>query len=144
MNRRGALCTIAGAAAGLSGTAVLGAPARDSMIARKVPSSGELLPVIGMGTWQTFNVGHKAADRDSVQQVLQEFVARGGRVLDSSPMYGSAEQVAGDLAEKLGIRASLFVATKVWASTATEGSGAGAGPADTSVPRGARSARGPG
>ncbi|MBC7686196.1 MAG: aldo/keto reductase [Bdellovibrionales bacterium] len=84
------------------------------MLTRTIPASGELLPVIGMGSWQTFNVGHKAEDRLALENVLREFVALGGRVLDSSPMYGSAEQVAGDLAAKLGIRNKLFIATKVW------------------------------
>ena len=84
------------------------------MIAHKIPSSGELLPVIGLGTWQTFNVGHKAEERLVLEQVLREFVTLGGSVLDSSPMYGAAEQVAGDLAFKMGIRSKLFIATKVW------------------------------
>lgn len=109
MNRRDALCTLAGTVASLS---VGAAPA--AMALRKVPSSGELLPVIGMGTWQTFNVGRKPEERLVVEQILREFVALGGRVLDSSPMYGAAEQVAGDLAAKLGIRSKLFIASTVW------------------------------
>lgn len=120
MNRRNAIATIAGAAAGLAGSmppASAGAP----MMTRKVPSSGEILPVIGMGTWQTFNVGHKPADRAVLEQVLQEFVTLGGRVLDSSPMYGAAEQVAGDLLAKLGLRSKLFIATKVWTSDKASG-----------------------
>lgn len=112
MNRRDALCTLAGAVAGL--TAGAPAAAAASMAVRKVPSSGELLPVIGMGTWQTFNVGRKPEERKGVEQVLRQFVALGGRVLDSSPMYGAAEQVAGDLAGKLGIRSKLFIASTVW------------------------------
>ncbi|MES2320595.1 MAG: aldo/keto reductase [Pseudomonadota bacterium] len=112
MKRRDMLCTLAGAVAGLSGAAP--AVAGAAMHRRKVPSSGELLPVIGMGTWQTFNVGHKAEERLAVEKVLAEFVALGGRVLDSSPMYGASEQVAGELAEKLRIRSKLFIATKVW------------------------------
>jgi diketogulonate reductase-like aldo/keto reductase len=112
MNRRGAICTLAGAVASLSAHAP--AAGASAMIARKIPSSGELLPVIGMGTWQTFNIGHKAEERQVLEQVLREFVTLGGRVLDSSPMYGAAEQVAGDLAFKMGLRSKLFIATKVW------------------------------
>ncbi|HEU4776002.1 MAG TPA: aldo/keto reductase [Telluria sp.] len=115
MNRRDALYAVA---AGLTGVPAFAAP---SMMMRRVPSSGELLPVIGLGTWQTFNVGHKAADRAELEQVLQAFVALGGRVLDSSPMYGAAEQVAGDLAAQLGVRKKLFMATKVWSSDKAAG-----------------------
>jgi diketogulonate reductase-like aldo/keto reductase len=110
MNRRDALLAVA---AGMTGIPAFAAP---SMMMRRVPSSGELLPVIGLGTWQTFNVGHKAADRAELELVLKEFVALGGRVLDSSPMYGEAEQVAGDLAAALGVRRKLFIASKVWSS----------------------------
>lgn len=112
MKRRDVICTLAGAVAGLSGAAPASATA--GMASRKVPSSGELLPVIGMGTWQTFNVGPRPEERKVIEQVLSEFVALGGRVLDSSPMYGAAEQVAGDLAHKLGVRSKRFIATKVW------------------------------
>jgi diketogulonate reductase-like aldo/keto reductase len=85
-------------------------------IVRPVPGSGESLPVIGLGTWQTFDVGPSAAARAPLEEVLREFVAMGGSVIDSSPMYGSSEQVAGDLAGKLQLRERLFVATKVWTS----------------------------
>ncbi|HUP47314.1 MAG TPA: aldo/keto reductase [Thermoanaerobaculia bacterium] len=84
------------------------------MLTRKIPSSNESLPVIGLGTWQTFDAGPSAAARQPLEAVLREFVARGGSVLDSSPMYGRSEEVAGDLAAKLGVHPKLFVATKVW------------------------------
>lgn len=112
MKRRDAICTLASAAAGVA--LALPAAAAPAMLMRRVPSSGEMLPVIGMGTWQTFNVGSKASDRLALENVLREFVELGGRVLDSSPMYGMAEKVAGDLAAKLGVRDKLFIATKVW------------------------------
>lgn len=118
MNRRDAICAVAGAAAGLTGVCAQAAP---GMALRKVPSTGDMLPVIGLGTWQTFNVGHRQSERAGLEQVLQEFVALGGRVLDSSPMYGAAEQVAGDLAARLGVRSKLFVATKVWSSDKAAG-----------------------
>lgn len=84
------------------------------MQTRPIPSSGEPLPVIGLGTWQTFNVGATAAERRPLQEVLTAFVELGGRLIDSSPMYRRAEQVVGDLSAELGLRDRLFVATKVW------------------------------
>jgi len=84
------------------------------MMTRRIPSTGEELPVIGLGTWQTFDVGRAAADRAPLEEVLREFVAMGGRVIDSSPMYGRSEEVAGAIAAKLGLHEKLFVATKVW------------------------------
>lgn len=88
-----------------------------SMITRPIPSSGEKLPVIGMGTWQTFDV----ADPAPLEEVLKVFSELGGKLLDSSPMYGKSEQVAGDLIGKLGLRDKLFVATKVWTKGKAEG-----------------------
>lgn len=84
------------------------------MHTRRIPSSGEQLPIIGLGTWQTFDVGTGAAERTPLEEVLKTFVALGGRVIDSSPMYGRSEQVVGDIASKLGVREKLFIATKVW------------------------------
>lgn len=82
------------------------------MRARKIPRSGEEIPVVGMGTWQTFDVGSASADREPLAEVLQRFFAAGGRVIDSSPMYGRAEAVAGELVAAGGHPA--FLATKVW------------------------------
>ncbi|HEX5816886.1 MAG TPA: aldo/keto reductase, partial [Methylomirabilota bacterium] len=97
-----------------AGAAGLGASGgRGAGILRAIPSSGETLPVIGLGTWQTFDVG-TGAERASRQQVLQRFAELGGRVVDSSPMYGRAEAVVGELAAELGLRDRLFLATKVW------------------------------
>jgi len=69
---------------------------------------------IGLGTWQTFDVGTSEAARKPLEEVLSLFVQLGGRVVDSSPMYGNSEEVVGDLAVKLGVRDKLFMATKVW------------------------------
>lgn len=91
------------------------------MLQRAIPSSGEKIPVIGLGSWQVFDVGPDAAQRQPLEEVLSRFVALGGRVVDSSPMYGRAEQVIGDIATKLGLHASLFLATKVWTSGRDEG-----------------------
>jgi diketogulonate reductase-like aldo/keto reductase len=101
------------AAAGAAGAGAAGTPAT---LARPIPSSKETTPAIGLGTWRTFDVGTSAAAREPLKEVLQKFVALGGRVIDSSPMYGAAEGVVGDLAVELGLADSLFLATKVWTS----------------------------
>ena len=80
---------------------------------RAIPSTGEKLPAIGVGTWQTFDVGGDAAARSPLREVLKLL---NGNVVDSSPMYGSSESVAGDLIAELGARDRLFIATKVWTS----------------------------
>ncbi len=82
------------------------------MATRTIPGTQRALPVIGMGTWSTFDVGKR--DYDSRRTVLRTFFAGGGRVLDSSPMYGRAERVVGDLLPAVPQRADAFVATKVW------------------------------
>jgi diketogulonate reductase-like aldo/keto reductase len=96
-------------------------PAQAGMLTRAIPSSGKVVPVIGLGTWQTFDVGKSAAARAPLESVLSAFVEMGGRVIDSSPMYGSSEQVVGDLVAKLGLRSQLFLATKVWTSGKARG-----------------------
>jgi diketogulonate reductase-like aldo/keto reductase len=83
---------------------------------KPIPKTGELLPVIGLGTWQTFDVGPNASTRAPLRQVLQELVRLGGKVIDSSPMYGKSESVAGDLSVELAVQKQLFLATKVWTS----------------------------
>ena len=91
------------------------------MLTRPIPSTGEMLPVIGLGTWQTFDVGDDRAARARLRAVLDEFVVLGGTVVDSSPMYGTSEKVVGDLAAELYLRPKLFVATKVWTMGMREG-----------------------
>lgn len=86
----------------------------ESISRRSIPRSGELLPVIGLGTWQTFDVGTSESERSPLKKVLNELVRLGGSVVDSSPMYGRSESVVGDLASDLGIHKRLFLATKVW------------------------------
>ena len=85
-----------------------------TMLTRIIPCSGEKLPVIGLGTWRAFDVDLTAEIRSQLEDVLSRFVELGGRVIDSSPMYGRAEQVIGELTSSLGIREKLFLATKVW------------------------------
>lgn len=107
-----------GATAGLGGLLLpafdMQANISDQMILRAVPSTGEQIPVIGMGTWQTFDVGKSEEDRAPLREVLKVFVEKGGKLIDSSPMYGNSEGVVGDLAQSMGLEKSLFVATKVW------------------------------
>ncbi len=100
-------------------TATPGAPMR--MLARAIPSSGEQLGVIGCGTWQTFDVGSADEDRKRLADVLRVLFDAGGSVVDSSPMYGRSEAVAGDLLTALGAHEKAFVATKVWTRGAGEG-----------------------
>jgi diketogulonate reductase-like aldo/keto reductase len=108
---------------GLLAAAAGAAPARAAspLLQRTIPSTGEAIPAVGLGTWRTFDVGTGAAERAPLREVLQRFVALGGRVLDSSPMYGAAESVAGDLAAELKLTDRLFWATKVWTSGQTAG-----------------------
>ena len=91
------------------------------LIERAIPSTGERLPAIGVGTWQTFDVGQDAAARRALKEVLVAFAKAGGRVVDSSPMYGSSESVTGDLVAELDLAPNLFFATKVWTSGRDEG-----------------------
>ncbi|MFN8634937.1 MAG: aldo/keto reductase [Chloroflexota bacterium] len=92
-----------------------------TVLVRQIPVSGEALPVLGIGTWQTFDVGPKAPQRTALADVLGAFSELGGRLVDSSPMYGNAETVVGDLASDLSLHERLFVATKVWTSGRAEG-----------------------
>lgn len=104
---------------GLLAAGALVKPARAAGLARRpIPASAEALPVIGVGTWQTFDAGNDAAARAPLREVLRLL---DGNVVDSSPMYGSSESVAGDLIAELGMRKRLFVATKVWTSGRAEG-----------------------
>jgi diketogulonate reductase-like aldo/keto reductase len=83
------------------------------MLARAIPRAGEQLPVIGMGTWATFDVGASRRERDPLDGVLRTLFAAGARVIDSSPMYGRAEDVVGDELERVA-GPKPFLATKVW------------------------------
>jgi aryl-alcohol dehydrogenase-like predicted oxidoreductase len=93
-----------------------GAASDRPLVRRPIPSTGETLPVVGLGTWQTFDAGPSAEERAPLRDVLQRFVAAGAKLVDSSPMYGRSEEVVGALAGELGVRRSLFLATKVWTS----------------------------
>jgi diketogulonate reductase-like aldo/keto reductase len=122
MSRRHAAVVIGAGAGSLFIPATARAQAKnDRGMQRTIPSSGEKLPVIGLGTWQVFDVGSGVAERQPLEEVLSRFVGLGGRVVDSSPMYGRAEQVIGDIAAKTGLHHTLFLATKVWTSGKAEG-----------------------
>ena len=114
-SRRRALRLIAGCGTlAAMGNAVTAQPS--AILKRPIPRSGELLPVVGVGTWQTFDVGANAPERAELTNVLRLLVESGGSEVDSSPMYGKSEGVVGDLAAELGLREKLFYATKVWTS----------------------------
>jgi diketogulonate reductase-like aldo/keto reductase len=93
------------------------APDAAALLTRPVPSSGEAIPVVGLGSWITFNVGNDRAARAECAAVMRHFFAAGGRLIDSSPMYGSAQDVIGDGLQQLGRPARLFAADKVWTSS---------------------------
>ena len=117
------LMSAAGAAAMLT-FGLSRSPARaveSPMQTRPIPSSEELLPVVGCGTWQTFDVGPSAGERAPLAEVLRVLFAGGGSVVDSSPMYGRAEGVVGDLLSDAGSRPQAFIATKVWTRGRAEG-----------------------
>ncbi|MGZ9075064.1 MAG: aldo/keto reductase, partial [Burkholderiaceae bacterium] len=105
----------------------LGARAQPgSLLSRPIPSSGEALPVIGLGSWITFNVGNDRAARDNCAEVIRNFFVAGGRVVDSSPMYGSSQEVIGYGLSKLNNARQptpVFAADKVWISAGTHGPG---------------------
>ena len=88
---------------------------KNEMVSKRIiPSTGERLPVVGVGTWQTFDVSASSDARNELKEVLEILISNGGTVVDSSPMYGRSEQVVGELSTSLGLNDELFVATKVW------------------------------
>jgi len=117
-NRRRALRTLAAAAT----YAVLRPPVARAqpraILTRPIPSTGEALPVVGLGSWITFNVGDDPVARDACADVMRNFVEAGGRMIDSSPMYGSSQEVIGYGLRKTGLAARVFSADKVWTSSA--------------------------
>lgn len=115
LSRRALLGTLAA-----SGAAPLlpvpAATAQAAPVTRPVPSTGEALPVVGLGSWITFNVGDDPQARDDCAEVMRAFFAEGGQLIDSSPMYGSSQPVIGYGLAKLGRPAGLFAADKIWTS----------------------------
>ena len=115
MDRRAFLRTAA-AAASLSALPAVSAapPARAAVANRPIPLTKELLPLVGLGTWITFDVSAGNPGRDARGEILRAFFAAGGRLIDSSPMYGASEEVIGEQLARIGKPASLFAASKVW------------------------------
>lgn len=118
MTRRDLLLTAA--ALGVSPAAALGQEA-SSMFSKKIPSSGEALPVVGLGTYDVFDVESSPAEIDLRRQIVELLTAGGGSLIDTSPMYNRSEKVIGDVINAAGNRKDLFLATKVW----TDGESAG-------------------
>jgi diketogulonate reductase-like aldo/keto reductase len=122
LSRRDFCIRSAAGAAFAASTLVHAAKKPAPMLTRPIPSApNELLPVIGMGTWNTFDVGSSQADRAPLAKVLDAFFASDARVIDTSPMYGKAEGVTGDLLERPDRHRTAFLATKVWTSGRDKG-----------------------
>lgn len=96
-------------------------PAATEILKRAIPSSGELLPVVGLGTWSRFDTGASENERAPLQEVVQRLHQLGGSLIDSSPMYGRSESVVGELTAASGIAERFFYATKVWTSGKEDG-----------------------
>jgi diketogulonate reductase-like aldo/keto reductase len=94
---------------------------REKLISKPVPSSAEPMPVIGLGSSRTFNVGDDIDARDTCAEVIRHFLDAGGRMIDSSPMYGSSQPVIGYALDKLGKSSEVFSADKVWISAPGKG-----------------------
>lgn len=109
-------------AAGHSSSAVLPATALADRQMRVIPSTGEHIPAIGLGSWLTFAIDvDDKKELDSRIAILREFLVRGGGVLDSSPMYGVAQEVIGKSLKRIGKHDGLFAATKVWTTGNRQG-----------------------
>ena len=117
--RRALRALAAGAGAALPGAVARAQPR--TILTRPIPSSGETVPVVGLGSWITFNVGNDAAAQATCADVMRRFVAAGGRMIDSSPMYGSSQQVIGNGLAQGNLAGRVFSADKVWTSSGTAG-----------------------
>jgi diketogulonate reductase-like aldo/keto reductase len=93
----------------------------DAILKRTIPSSNEKLTAVGLGTWKTFDAGDTSGEREPLKGVLKTLIEKGGRVVDSSPMYGRSEQVVGELSTALHLNDKLFIATKVWTTGEQDG-----------------------
>lgn len=128
LTRRNFLASVAAsaAAAAIRPSFMAGRPGEAGsgpVLTRRIPSSaaGEALPLVGLGSWITFNVGDDPVARDSCAEVMRAFFEAGGRLIDSSPMYGSSQEVIGYGLGKLGRPPQLFAADKVWISSGSRG-----------------------
>ena len=121
MNRRAAIGVMAAGAAAVMLRRPPSALAGIAPLTKPIPSSGEQIPVVGMGSWITFNVGDDPELREECAAVMRAFFREGGRLIDSSPMYGSSQAVIGYGLTKLGRPSTLFSADKVWISSGSRG-----------------------
>ena len=121
MGRRSAIALLAGGVGTLMFAHESDAQTQRGVITRRIPSSGEELPVVGLGTWITFNVGDDTAARDACADVMRALFEAGGRMIDSSPMYGSSQEVIGYGLARLRMPPTLFSADKVWTSSGSGG-----------------------
>jgi diketogulonate reductase-like aldo/keto reductase len=116
-NRRRTLCTLAAVGAcGLTRPSLVLGEAR-TILTRPIPSTGEQLPVVGLGSWITFNVGDDPVARAACAEVIRNFFEDGGRMIDSSPMYGSSQETIGNGLRKTALAARVFSADKVWTAS---------------------------
>ena len=116
-----AASAVAFIAAGMPRLAGGASAAAAGVSTRRIPSSGEALPVVGLGSWITFNVGRDATAREACAEVVRAFFGAGGRLIDSSPMYGSSQPTIGHALARLGHPTALFAAEKVWTGDAARG-----------------------
>ncbi len=121
LTRREALALIGGGAALLMAGPALGAASAQGQLLRKIPSTGEALPALGLGSAVTFDVGNDPAKRAPLPEVVRQFVAAGGRLIDTAPSYGASEEIIGEIVRSQGLRDQVFLSTKVGASSMAEG-----------------------
>lgn len=120
IDRRAALATLASGALALACPTARAADRAATLERKQIPKTGESIPVIGMGTWQTFNVGADPALRRDRTAVLQTFFDRGGGLVDSSPMYGTSQAVVGHALDRIRNTGALFAADKIWTDDGDE------------------------
>ncbi len=121
IHRRSFLIALAGACTGSLSIQSRVRAAGQERLTKPAGARGDALPVIGMGTWITFNVGDDPRALDVRAEILRAFFEAGGGLIDSSPMYGSAEAVVGKTLARVGYPSSLFSATKVWTGSGEDG-----------------------
>ncbi|SDE38122.1 aldo/keto reductase [Kordiimonas lacus] len=119
MDRRTVLAMLGAAGVSLAGLGA--ASAASDMLLKRIPSSGEAIPTIGLGSWITFNVGNDPVGLEASQKVIAAFLEAGGRMIDSSPMYGSSQATIGQALTALGAPPSLMATDKVWINGARQG-----------------------
>ncbi len=117
---KGIAATALSGASGLIAARPTAAPA-SRLVMRTIPATGEQIPTVGLGSWITFNVGDDRVLLDECTQVIAAFFDNGGRLIDSSPMYGSSQTTIGYALEKLGKQEAVFAADKIWTSSQAEG-----------------------